>query len=56
LSFPIDSGELAAALMSRTAMRSIATDKSIHPRACIDGKTNLPRPINDVSKRSYRIC
>jgi membrane-bound lytic murein transglycosylase A len=54
--FQFDSGEPRGSLNEPvTAMRSIATDKSIYPRACISiVKTNLPRPIGmDVAKRPY---
>jgi membrane-bound lytic murein transglycosylase A len=54
--FQFDSGEPRGSLNEPvTAMRSIATDKSIYPRACISiVKTSLPRPIGtDVAKRPY---
>jgi membrane-bound lytic murein transglycosylase A len=54
--FQFDSGEPRGSLNEPvTRMRSIATDKSIYPRACIAlVKTNLPRPIGtDVAKRPY---
>jgi membrane-bound lytic murein transglycosylase A len=54
--FQFDSGEPRGSLNEPvTAMRSIATDKTIYPRACISiVKTNLPRPVGtDVAKRPY---
>jgi membrane-bound lytic murein transglycosylase A len=54
--FQIDSGEPRGSLNEPvTTMRSIATDKSIYPRACIAlVKTRLPRPVGtEVSKRPY---
>jgi membrane-bound lytic murein transglycosylase A len=54
--FQFDSGEPRGSLNEPvTALRSIATDKSIYPRACIAlVKTKLPRPVGtDVAKRPY---
>ncbi len=54
--FQFDSGEPRGSLNEPvTTMRSIATDKSIYPRACIAlVKTRLPRPIGtEVAKRPY---
>jgi membrane-bound lytic murein transglycosylase A len=54
--FQFDSGEPRGSLNEPvTTMRSIATDKSIYPRACIAiVKTSLPRSVGtEVSKRPY---
>lgn len=54
--FQMDSGDPHGSLNEPvTAMRTIATDKSIYPRGCIALlKTNLPRPVGlDISKRPY---
>ena len=54
--FRLDEGNPRGSLNEQvTAFRTIATDKSIYPRACIAFlKTMLPRPVgNEVRKKAY---